>query len=53
MFCRSDIINFGNLHHFDFISIQTPTDNGKFMSPWEAKWMGLSGSAFLVGKKGS
>lgn len=28
-----------------------PTDNGKFMSPWEAKWMGLSGSALLVGKK--
>ena len=28
-----------------------PTDNGKFMSPWEAKWMALSGSALLVGKK--
>lgn len=28
-----------------------PTDNGRFMSPWEAKWMGLSGSALLVGKK--
>lgn len=28
-----------------------PTDNGKFMSPWEAKWMGLSGSALLIGKK--
>ena len=28
-----------------------PTDNSKFMSPWEAKWMGLSGSALLVGKK--
>ncbi len=28
-----------------------PTDNGKFMSPWEARWMGLSGSALLVGKK--
>ena len=28
-----------------------PTDNGRFMSPWEAGWMGLSGSAFLVGKK--
>jgi ubiquinone/menaquinone biosynthesis C-methylase UbiE len=28
-----------------------PTDNGKFMSPWEAKWMSLSGSALLVGKK--
>ena len=28
-----------------------PTDNGKFMSPWEAKWMVLSGSALLVGKK--
>ncbi len=27
------------------------TDNGKFMSPWEAKWMGLSGSALLIGKK--
>ncbi len=28
-----------------------PTDNGKFMSPWEARWMALSGSALLVGKK--
>ena len=28
-----------------------PTDNGRFMSPWEAKWMALSGSALLVGKK--
>ena len=28
-----------------------PTDNGRFMSQWEAKWMGLSGSALLVGKK--
>ncbi len=28
-----------------------PTDDGKFMSRWEAKWMGLSGSALLVGKK--
>jgi ubiquinone/menaquinone biosynthesis C-methylase UbiE len=28
-----------------------PTDNGKFMSPWEARWMTLSGSALLVGKK--
>ena len=28
-----------------------PTDNGRFMSPWEAKWMGLSGSALLIGKK--
>jgi len=28
-----------------------PTDAGRFMSPWEAKWMGLSGSALLVGKK--
>ena len=27
------------------------TDNGRFMSPWEAKWMALSGSALLVGKK--
>ena len=27
------------------------TDNGRFMSPWEARWMGLSGSALLVGKK--
>ena len=25
--------------------------NGMFMSPWEAKWMALSGSALLVGKK--
>ncbi len=29
----------------------TPTDNGKFMSSWEARWMALSGSALLVGKK--
>ena len=28
-----------------------PTDNGRFMSPWEARWMGLSGSAILFGKK--
>jgi len=28
-----------------------PTDNGRFMTPWEAKWMALSGSAILVGKK--
>ena len=28
-----------------------PTDNGRFMTPWEAKWMVLSGSAILVGKK--
>lgn len=28
-----------------------PTDGGRFMSPWEAKWMGLSGSALLVGRK--
>ena len=28
-----------------------PTDNGRFMSPWEAKWMALSGSAILFGKK--
>ena len=27
------------------------TTNGMFMSPWEAKWMTLSGSALLVGKK--
>lgn len=28
-----------------------PTDRGRFMTPWEAKWMALSGSAILVGKK--
>ena len=28
-----------------------PTDSGKFMSAWEAKWMGLGGSAILTGKK--
>jgi ubiquinone/menaquinone biosynthesis C-methylase UbiE len=28
-----------------------PTDNGRFMSPWEARWMALSGSAILFGKK--
>ena len=28
-----------------------PTDNGRFMSTWEAKWMALSGSAILFGKK--
>ena len=27
------------------------TTKGMFMSPWEAKWMALSGSALLVGKK--
>ncbi len=27
------------------------TTNGKFMSKWESTWMGLSGSAILVGKK--
>lgn len=28
-----------------------PTDNGRFMSPWEAMWMALGGSAILFGKK--
>jgi ubiquinone/menaquinone biosynthesis C-methylase UbiE len=28
-----------------------PTDSGRFMTPWEAKWMALSSSAILVGKK--
>jgi ubiquinone/menaquinone biosynthesis C-methylase UbiE len=28
-----------------------PTDNGRFMSPWEAKWIALSGSAILLGRK--
>ena len=28
-----------------------PTDNGRFMTRWEATWMALSGSAMLVGKK--
>ena len=28
-----------------------PTDDGRFMSPWEARWMALSGSALLVGTK--
>jgi len=28
-----------------------PTDNGHFMSKWQARWMGLKGSAILVGKK--
>ncbi|MCR5548322.1 MAG: class I SAM-dependent methyltransferase [Bacteroidales bacterium] len=28
-----------------------PTDGGRFMSPWEAKWMALGESAILVGKK--
>ncbi len=28
-----------------------PTDNGRFMSRWEGRWMALSGSALLVGKK--
>ncbi len=28
-----------------------PTDSGRFMSQWEAKWMSLSGSAILLGKK--
>ncbi len=27
------------------------TDNGRFMSPWDAKWMALGGSAILFGKK--
>ena len=27
------------------------TTDGKFMSPFEAKWMALSGSAILVGRK--
>ena len=27
------------------------TTNGKFMSPWESKWMGLSGSGLLLGRK--
>ena len=28
-----------------------PTDDGRFMSSWEARWMALSGSALLVGTK--
>jgi ubiquinone/menaquinone biosynthesis C-methylase UbiE len=28
-----------------------PTDNGLFISAWEAKWMALGGSAILFGKK--
>ena len=28
-----------------------PTDGGRFMSPWEARWMALGGSAILFGKK--
>lgn len=28
-----------------------PTDSGRFMTPWEAKWMALSGSTILVGRK--
>jgi len=28
-----------------------PTDNGRFMTRWEATWMALSGSALLVGRK--
>ncbi|MBR3292781.1 MAG: class I SAM-dependent methyltransferase [Bacteroidales bacterium] len=28
-----------------------PTDDGRFMSPWEARWMALGGSAILFGKK--
>lgn len=28
-----------------------PTDDGRFMTRWEATWMALSGSAVLVGKK--
>lgn len=28
-----------------------PTDSGRFMSVWEARWMALKGSAILFGKK--
>lgn len=28
-----------------------PTDSGRFMSAWEARWMALKGSAILFGKK--
>ena len=28
-----------------------PTDGGRFMSPWEARWMALGGSAILFGIK--
>ena len=27
------------------------TAKGKFMTPWESKWMGLSGSGLLIGRK--
>lgn len=27
------------------------TTNGRFMRPWESKWMGLSGSGLLLGRK--
>ena len=28
-----------------------PTDNGRFMTRWEATWMALSESAILIGKE--
>ena len=52
-------IKYGNMHAFakklkgmGYEEVELiDTTNGMFMSPWEAKWMGLSGSAILKGKK--
>jgi hypothetical protein len=27
------------------------TTDGKYMTPWESKWMALSGSGLLIGRK--
>lgn len=51
--------NYGDMHAFmdklkahGYEKVELiPTDAGLFMSSWEAKWMGLAGSAILVGKK--
>jgi ubiquinone/menaquinone biosynthesis C-methylase UbiE len=40
------------LKEMDYEQVELiPTDSGRFMSSWEAKWMALRGSAILVGKK--
>jgi hypothetical protein len=42
----------GKLRHMGYEKAELiDTANGKFMSPFEATWMGLSGSKLLVGRK--
>ena len=48
-----DMLSFiGKLRAMGYEKVELiDTTTGMFMSPWEAKWMALSGSGLLVGKK--